>query len=338
MVFFKMSPWATYWPETSEVDQRSMFTDATIRYKDRVSVDGARGHIEQMHLDMGIVPPAFPLCKHIARKAVKMFQREYPDGKQKKGALSPANAAVHVRQMEAWRDELWAAGKHREAANQHERILAFTAIFNAGQRSGNFLVNEEGLLGGELQRGEVFAFLPAAGLRVAIDPRLACGAEQGGGSCDAAPVEVQGRIGGVGGRSAEHNEGNAGLPGGSALLWNTRVLCFSILPEAWIRRGSDSSRRSIIGHSFLLGCAGYPRTPRSGSAALTCPEPFLFIKRTGQKVRGHRIWFQEKHWYAFVQIIRLFATDFDHSWQEARNHGKTKPSPNLTRNRSKRVS
>ena len=115
-----------------------MVTEASIRYRDKVSVAAARTHIEQFHSDHGWVPPKFPVVDHFLQKVSKSLRIEYPEGRAVQGAFSPADMAKHCATLRVMRDRAHAQGRKFEAADLHEMLMAISAVFEVGQRTGNF--------------------------------------------------------------------------------------------------------------------------------------------------------------------------------------------------------
>ena len=138
---FGQTPWRYHWPAGGRLDQRMMLafvTEASIRYKDKVSIEGSKIHIEQFHADNGWMPPPFPAADHFIRKVSKRLLIEYPEGRAIQGAFTPATIGQHLQTLRRQRDELWNANRLWQAADLHEVIMALCATFEAAARAGNF--------------------------------------------------------------------------------------------------------------------------------------------------------------------------------------------------------
>ena len=139
---YKRQPWMTHWPAVHEYDQHAMLdfvTDASIRYKDHGAAVAARVHVEQFHLDHGWAPPKFPLVDHfLGRKLKKLLKAEHPDGRKIQGAFTPAEFSVHCAQLRQERDQEAERGNKWAAADKHEMLMAFCAIYEVAGRTGNY--------------------------------------------------------------------------------------------------------------------------------------------------------------------------------------------------------
>ena len=168
------TPWRTTWngqwtPDGDPEGQQLMLDlicDAAIRYTRGVSVDGARIHVEQWHLDNGFAPPAFPAATHLARKTRKFLRQLYGDASAEQGALTPSDMEKYVELAEQWRQEAVDKGDQLEAEQITEYLLAMASAFEAAGRVGNFCPGTDFKVGSECWTWATLHWL------ITNDPRL----------------------------------------------------------------------------------------------------------------------------------------------------------------------
>ena len=132
------TPWRTHWPLSTDEDQCMMLdfvTDAAIRYKNKVSVEASKIHIEQFHADHHWMAPKFPLTDHYIRKMGRALRTEFPEGRAEQAAYTPADMTIHCRELRILRDQ---KSSQWEQADVHERLMAMTAVYESAGRAGNY--------------------------------------------------------------------------------------------------------------------------------------------------------------------------------------------------------